>query len=290
MWSGNVDAGVGAYEAALAQRIAYVGPDDPEVAALLSDYAASLLEVGRSEQARAAAERAFAIIKNLADPDDDRIDPVRVNLAAVLINADRDAEALGLLETARANNVRRLGETNTIIANIDSNLATIYNGRGEYDRAIAALSSALQIEEKLAGPDHVEVADVLYNLAAAYRFKKDYPAAIAAARRALAIRAARSPGSDRHRYTLTMIALAANDAGDFAQALEVTETALGFPRPPEDPQAAAWPQLERARALIGVGRGAEARPLLEAARAGYAKLEMTQRTEQIDELLAQLAR
>src|SRR5262249_25453826 len=148
-----------------------------EVARILSDYAASLLEVNRLPQALATAERASRIIHNLPDPDDDRIDPIRVNLAATLIAAQKenehDAEGLELFQLARANNVRRLGENNTIVANIDSNLATIYNRAGEYDRAIAALRSALAIQEKVQGPNHVDIATVQFNLAAAYRYKKD---------------------------------------------------------------------------------------------------------------------
>jgi tetratricopeptide (TPR) repeat protein len=287
MWSGRIDDGVKAYESALAQKIAYVGPDDPEVAALLSNYAASLLEVERLEPALRTAERASEIINHLADPDDDRIDPIRVNLAAVLIGANHDDEALALLLTARAHNVQRLGETNTIVANIDSNLSTIYNARGDHDRAIAALQSALAIEEKALGPDHIEVATVLYNLSVSYRSKHDYARAISAARRAAQIQGAKSLGSDRHRMALTMVALNANEAGDFAQALAVTETVLGFSRPAETPQTVAWAQLERARALIGLHRALEARPLLVSARAAYAGLHMTQRVEQIDGLLAQ---
>ena len=290
MWSGHVDDGVKAYDSAIAQEIAYAGPDDPEVASLLGNYAASLLEVERLEPALRAADRATEIIGHLADPNDDRIDPIRVNLAAVLIGANQDDEALGLLETARANNVRRFGETNTIVANIDSNLATIYNARGDHDKAIAFLGSALAIEEKLLGPDHVDVASVYFNLAASYRYKHDYRGSITAALHAAQIFGARSPGSDRHRMALTMAALGANEAHDYAQALTLTASVLGFAQRAETPQTLAWAQLERARALIALGRAGEARPLLVAARAGYAGLNMTQRVEQCDGLLAHLPR
>ncbi|HET7500606.1 MAG TPA: serine/threonine-protein kinase [Kofleriaceae bacterium] len=290
MWSGHVDDGIQAYEAAIAQEVAYAGEGDPEVASLYGNYATSLLEVERIEPALRAAERATQIIGQLADPNDDRIDPIRVNLAAVLIGADRHDQALGLLETARANNVRRLGETNTIVANIDSNLATIYNTRGQYDQAIARLESALAIERKLLGAEHTDVAAVYYNLAAAYRYKHDYAPSIAAARHAAQIFASKSAGSDRHRLSLTLAAEAANDGRELAQALELTETALGFARPAENAQTQAWAQLERARALIGVGRPGEARPLLVSARAGYLGQNNTQRVREVDDLLAHLPR
>ncbi|HEX3759179.1 MAG TPA: serine/threonine-protein kinase [Kofleriaceae bacterium] len=288
MWSGRVDDGIHAYEAAIAQQAAALGGDDPDLASALSDYASSLLDAQHLEQAMRAADRAFQIVAGAVDPDDDRLDPIRMTLAAVLIGANQDDEAFGLLQVAREHTVRRLGESTTLVANIDSNLATIYIGKHEYDRAIIALRSALAIDEKLLGADRLEVAGVLYNLAAAYRSKHDAAQAIAAARRAAAIYAARSPGADRHRLALTLAATAANDARDFAQGAELTAAALGFARPAESAQTPAWAQLERARALIGLGRAGEARPLLDAARAAYADLHMTERVREADDLLAQL--
>jgi len=287
IWSGHVDDGIRAYDTAIARRSEYAGDDDPELAQLLSNYASSLLEAHRLNEAMAAAERASQIIAKVPDPDDERIDSIRVTLAAVLISADQDSEASGLLETARAHSVRQLGEASPIIATIDSNLSMIYNSRGEHDRAIAALKSALAIDEKLVGVDALDVANVHYNLAATYRYKKDYAAARASAERAIAILAAKSLGSDRHRIALTMAASTANELHDFAGALELTATALGFPKPAESPETTAWTQLERARALIGVHRGADARPLLTAARTAYSNLEMTERVRQADDLLRQ---
>jgi eukaryotic-like serine/threonine-protein kinase len=290
MWSGHVDAGIQAYDAAVAQRIGYAGADDPEVAQLLASYASSLLEVQRLEPALDKVERATQIIDHVADPNDERVDHIRVNMAAALLGANLDDEAYGLLITAREHDVRRLGETNAIIANIDSNLAVIYNDRGEHDRAIAALRSALAIQEKLNGPEHVAVAAVLYNLAVSYRYKHEFGAALEAIARAAKIHGARSPGSDRHRNELTMIASIANEAGDHQRALDATAVVLAFTKPAETPQTPAWAELERATALIALHRGVEARPLLVKARGEYDGLHMTKRVEQIDAMLARLPR
>jgi eukaryotic-like serine/threonine-protein kinase len=290
MWSGRVDDGIRAYDSAIAQKAADLGGDDPELASALSDYASSLLDAQRLDDAMRAADRAFQILASAVDPDDDRLDPIRISLAAVLIGANQDDEAFGLLQVARDHAVRRVGETSTLVASIDSNLANIYIARHEYDRALSALRSALAIDEKLLGADRLEVAGVLYNLASAYRSKHDPAPAIASVRRAAAIYAARSPGSDRHRLALTVAAAAANDSRDFATGLELTAAALGFDRPAESAQTTAWAQLERARALIGAGRAAGARPLLGAARTVYAGLHMPERVQQADDLLAQLPR
>jgi tetratricopeptide (TPR) repeat protein len=290
MWSGHVDDGIRAYESAIAQKAAYVGGDDPELASLLSDYASSLLEVQHLEDAMRAADRAFQIVAGAADPDDDRLDPIRITLAAVLIGANQDDEARGLLETARDHSVRRVGEASTVVANIDTNLAAIYNSRGDHDQAIAALSSAIATEEKLLGKDRIEVANALYNLAAAYRDKGDHARALAAARRAAAIWQAKSPGSDRHRLALTMAASAGNASREFAVALALADEALGFPLPAQSAQTPAWSHVERARALIGLGRAAQAGPDLDAARTGYTAVHMSDRVKQVDDLLSRLPR
>ena len=293
MWSGHVDDGIRAYESAIAQKAAYVGGDDPELASLLSDYASSLLEVQHLEDAMRAADRAFQIVAGAADPDDDRLDPIRITLAAVLIGAsqeNQDDVARGLLEIARAHSVRRLGEASTVVASIDTNLAAIYNARGDHDQAIAALSSAIATDEKLLGKDRIEVASALYNLAAAYRDKGDHARALAAARRAAAIWQARSPGSDRHRLALTMAASAGNASREFAVALALADEALGFPLPAQSAQTPAWSHVERARALIGLGRAAEAGPDLDAARTGYTAVHMSDRVKQVDDLLSGLPR
>ncbi|HEX4417406.1 MAG TPA: tetratricopeptide repeat-containing protein kinase family protein, partial [Kofleriaceae bacterium] len=287
--SGHIEDGITAYESAIAQDIAELGPDDPEVASLLGNYASSLLDVQHLDAALDSAERAMQIIHNLADPNDDRIDPIRVNLAAVLISANRKEEqALALLRTARAHYVQRFGATTPLVANIDSNLATIYNDRGDYDQAIAALESALAIDEKLLGSDHADVGAVRFNLAAAYRFRGDYDRAIANALRAAEIFGSKSPGSDRHRGALTMAANAANDAGDFARGLELSARALDFPRPAEGIQTTAWSKVEHGRALIGLHRPEQARPFLIEARAGYSQIVMPQRVQQCEALLAKL--
>ena len=79
------------------------------------------------------------------------------------------------------------------------------------------------------------------------------------------------------------------ESGDFSQALALTATSLGFTKPAESAQTAAWAQLERARALIGMSRRGEAQPLLISARAAYTDLKMDARVQQIDKLLSAVA-
>nr|MBA3395784.1 tetratricopeptide repeat protein [Deltaproteobacteria bacterium] len=285
MWTGKVAEGIALYDRAIALEIERLGADHPDIGQILSDYAASLIAADREADAIAIAERALAIVERSADPNDRLVDDVRVNVAAVLI--DDNARARALLETARANYIAHDGVRNSKVANVDNNLAVLLLDDGKPEQAIVMLEESLATTEQLLGADRTEVAEVLFNLAVAHRAKGDYGAALAAARRCADIYGAKRPGTDRHRTSLAMVAAIANQRRDHATALAATETALGFPKPPEDPQSTAWPQLERARALIAVKRKAEARPLLAAARASYAAIGLPGRVEEIDRLVAQ---
>jgi tetratricopeptide (TPR) repeat protein/predicted Ser/Thr protein kinase len=286
MWTGKVDEGVAMYDKAIAAESKRLGPDHPSVGSILSDYAASLLSVEHLEQALEVAERALKIIESSEDPSDGLLDAARVNLAAVLSASNHDDRARPLLEKARADYVKFYTVSSSLVANVEMNLAIIYMNSNEAPRAIAMLEEALATDERLLGKDRIPVADVLFNLAAARIKTGDLAGALAAQKRCVAIYEAKTPGADRHRLALAMEASIENDLGDAARALAVTEIALAFPAPTENPQTEAWNQFERARALIAVGRGREARPLIDASRKAYASLHMQQRLDQLDKLEA----
>ncbi|MGE3543948.1 MAG: tetratricopeptide repeat protein, partial [Kofleriaceae bacterium] len=288
MWSGKVDEGVELYDRAIAAATKTLGPDHPRIAAMLIDSAASLLNTGRYQAAVVAAERAMEIASAAPDTGSGLLDLIRENLGAALIEVKRTDEARVLLEQARASYVQSVGEESPQVAHIDTNLAAIYLAAHEPARAIASLEAALATTEKLLGPDRVEVANVLQNLAAARRDAHDLRRALADARRCVAIYAATTNGSDPHRLALALGAAIANDLGDPRRALELTATALGFAEPPQDPASTASPQLERARALIALGRTDEARPLLASAREIYGNVGEPSKVGMVDNLMAKL--
>jgi hypothetical protein len=145
------------------------------------------------------------------------------------------------------------------------------------------------VQERVLGPDHLELAVALYNLAVAERTSKDYAAAAATARRAVAIYDKRQHGASRHILSLDLVAQIENVAGHPELALASAEAGLALPPVTDDPQAAAWGQLEAARALIALRRDLpRARDLLTRAQAAYAILNMTERVAEVEALRAKL--
>jgi|GEM_PF-5207015 len=231
MWSGHVDEGVKLHDQAIAMIIDQRGADHPELGTVYSNYAASLLAVGRGSQALEIAQRAMKILDHSHEPDA-VLDPIRTNLAAVLLDSGRNDEAAALFVRARAGYVARLGEHTTMVANIDQNLAVIYLDAGDTRRAVATLEQALTTTEQLIGGDRIEIADVLYNLAAARRKAGDLAGALAATTRASTIYHTYAAGSDRHRSSLTMIATIDNMLGDHEARLPQPRPSSGSPSRP----------------------------------------------------------
>ncbi len=288
MWSGQVDQGKADYDKAIAMRIEQLGADHPRVGISLADYAGSLLEAQHVDDALEVARRAIAIIEKSTDPSDQAIDSARVNLAAVLTDAGLNEEARALFETARARYIKHHGVRSTVVANIDMNLAIIHMDANEIPKAVALLEESLATDEALLGKERMEVAEVLFNLAVARERNGDLPGAQAAARRCAEIYAAKRPNTARHALALALLAKMSNSRRDYAAVLAATEQALQMKLNNADVQTIAWPTLERARALIGLGRSKEAKPLLTTARAMYAAIPLPGRVDEIDRLLAQM--
>ena len=288
MWTGKVEEGIAAYEAAIAAEEQRYGADSPHLGISLTNYASSLLAAGRSAKALEIGRRAERIIVASADVDLYSLDGARVNLAAVLLGSNLDDEALPLLETARANEVAAFGEDNKIVANIDANLAVIDGDRGDHAAVIARLLKVLAIEEKQIGPDSLEVAGRHYSIAASLRKLGRHAEALASARKALAIFEVKGPGSSLHLRAKVMVATTASSTHDYATALALTTEALAGPAPVADDldsqQNFAWAHLERGRALIALHRAAEAKTDLAAAHEAFVALHMPERAAEVEAL------
>src|SRR5205823_2142754 len=158
------------------------------------------------------------------------------------------------------------GEHSAAVAKVDMNLAQVAIARGDFATAVRTLEGALAIYEAQIGADALDTGDVVYNLVAALRAAGDIARARPLAARAVAIFGAKAPGSIRHRTALDMAAELANTAKDPAAAEKLARASLALAKPDDDPQIVAWTELELGRALVGLHRASEARPLIADAR------------------------
>jgi tetratricopeptide (TPR) repeat protein len=104
--------------AALDDRRALFGPDDPELAVYLLDLASHYREMGRIDDAIAAAEKAAAVRLGFADEDDRPYAAALDILARLYVAAGRDAEAAGALASVLAIDEKHLGTDHVFVAGV----------------------------------------------------------------------------------------------------------------------------------------------------------------------------
>lgn len=176
------------------------GPDDPQVAAVLTDLAETLSKYpgdGPRQRSDSALERSLAILR--AQKGD-----VRVELASALHLSAVGKGMSYLPRLQEALEIRRSlhGEDHTAVAATLNDIALVLE---PYDphAADTLLERAAAINERIHGPDHAQTLTILNNLAGRYRDRGDYAKAEPLYRELLRRRRAAYPAaSAAHAYSM----------------------------------------------------------------------------------------
>ena len=175
------------FERALAIREKALGPDHPDAAATLNNFAVLLREQGDLAAARPLYERALAIREKALGPDHFDTATSLANLA-VLLEAQGDLAApQPLHERALAIREKALGPDHRDTAVSLNNLAHLLHAQGNLAAERPLYERALAILEKALGPDHPDTGRSLGNLAGLLQVQSDLAAAQPLFERALAI-------------------------------------------------------------------------------------------------------
>ncbi len=149
------------------------GPNNTEVANLLSTLGNDLNNAGRLREARTCLERALAIRASLGSDDDPSTAAILNNLAMVQLG-------LGEYAAARRNGARSLAITRQVFGSDHPNaLATVNNlgiiayQTGDWETARDCFEQVLAADERKFGADHLYVAGDLTNLAAIVYYTGD---------------------------------------------------------------------------------------------------------------------
>jgi tetratricopeptide (TPR) repeat protein len=134
-------------ERALAIAEAAYGPDDPAVAAGLSNLALILGDLGRAAEARPLAERALAIDEAAYGPDHPDVATDLNNLASILGDLGQLAEAWPLAERALAITEAAYGPDHPTVATLRTNLAAILADPAQPDDTGRPAGRPLSIDE-----------------------------------------------------------------------------------------------------------------------------------------------
>jgi serine/threonine-protein kinase len=253
---------------ALLIREAHPGAGSPDVADLLNVLGTALAAQGRSAEAESLLRRCLALREERWGARDVRVAQVLHNLSGLAWQSGRLDEAQQLLRRALAIREAALPADDQDLAGSREALALVLLWQRDTDEAVRLLKQVAAAREKVYGPNHPELARTLLNLGIAWEGIDDLQAR-RCLERALAIyERTLEPDHPVLLKTLSVVAEHDRENGRAAEArvldqrvLDVTAGRLAAD-PGNLPLHAA-----RVRALLGLGRIDEARPLVATLRA-----------------------
>jgi tetratricopeptide (TPR) repeat protein len=248
-------------ERALAIREKALGPEHPDTATSLNNFARLLKEQGDLAAARPLVERALAIREKALGPEHPDTATSLNDLALLLKEQGNLAAARPLNERALAIYEKALGPEHPYTATSLNNFALLLRGQGDLAAARPLFERALAIRKKELGPEHPYTATSLNNFALLLRDQGDLAAVRPLFERALAIHEkALGPEHPRTAASLNNLASLMRHQGDlvaarplFERALAIREKALG----PEHPDTNRS-RCDLARLLMTSGHAKEA--------------------------------
>ena len=156
--SGNLQAAVQLYGAALAKEEKVSGPYAPKTALRLNDLGVAVRDPELLRRALGIQERAFGLVHPA-------ISATLSNLSAILLRAGKAAEAEPFARRSLTVLDKTWGPGHPRAAGAASNLADVLSARGDLTAARQLYERALAIDEAAYGPSHLKVASDLKKLA-----------------------------------------------------------------------------------------------------------------------------
>ncbi|MBX9622484.1 MAG: tetratricopeptide repeat protein, partial [Gemmataceae bacterium] len=167
--AGEPDRALPLCREAYTRRKAQLGPDHPLTLASMADLAQAYLAAGRPDRAVPLYEAALALRKVKLGPDHPETLGTMNNLGAAYHAAGRPDRAVPLLEEGQVLRKAKLGPDHPSTLAAAGNLATAYWAGRRYDRSVPLLEDTLTRQEVKLGRDHPNTVTTAYNLGVNYR-------------------------------------------------------------------------------------------------------------------------
>eukprot|EP00903_Cladosiphon_okamuranus_P006199 g6096.t1 len=247
-----------------------LGPEHPEVAAVLNNLASILESQGKFAEAEPLYRRATEICETALGPEHPKLATALNNRAGLLMSQGKYAEAGPLFERCQAIQEKVLGPEHRNVASSLNNRAQLLEKQGKYDEAEPLYLRAIAIGEKTLGLEHADLAVWLNNRAVFLDAQGKCGEAEPLYARATEIwEKALGPEHPSVAAALINWAGLLERQGEYAEAeplyawaIEILEKAVG-PRHP----AVATALNNRAGLLENQGKYSEAEPLYERCQA-----------------------
>jgi CHAT domain-containing protein/tetratricopeptide (TPR) repeat protein len=186
--AGQYDEALPLFERVIETRQMILGPDAPDLAAVIHDLAVFYYYKGDYPKVEPLSQRALAIQEKTLGPEHSQT-AASLNLLAILYFHRGDYKKAGpLSQRALTIKERSLRPEHPKLAHYLTNLAHFYYNKGDHGKAEILYKRALTIREKSLGPENRFVAQSLNNLADLYYNRGDDTEAELLHQRALTIR------------------------------------------------------------------------------------------------------
>jgi CHAT domain-containing protein/tetratricopeptide (TPR) repeat protein len=244
------------------------GDKHPDVAIILDNLAALLIEKGDYAGAELYFQDARSVARNLMGETHPIVGIIENNYAMLKYRMGEYGEAEKLHREVLSTWIELFGEENLNVAASFNNLSLALQYQGEFEEAEGLCRRALAIRRELLGPRDPEVAESLNNLSSLVFARRDYAAAEPLFREAVAI--LRSTLGERHpRVALYINNLGSllYSLGDYDKAEELHREALAIYREVfgDKHPSVALALYNLAHAIEDQGNDAAAEPLFREA-------------------------
>ncbi|QRN98503.1 tetratricopeptide repeat protein [Archangium violaceum] len=229
-----------------------------------------LMQMGRSEEARARFERALALGEKTLGPEHRSVFIALDNLGLLLMTMGRNEEARAKLERALVLREKALGPEHPDMGYALESLSTVLLIMRKYEEAEEKSTRALALKEKALGSEHLEVAQSLSTLGSVLMMMGRYEEARQKHERALAL-SEKTLGPEHPHITMPLFNLGVvlEKMGRYEEARETFERALAVhvkAQGPEHPKT-AYALTRLGNVLVALKRYGDAREKFERALA-----------------------
>lgn len=243
---GQYDKALECYDKALAFKLATLGKNHPDTAAIYNNIANTYYSQGQYEESLEYHGMALAI--KLVTIDKYHISTANTynNIGAVCDSHGQYDKALECHGKALAIRLAMLDKHHPSTADTYNNMANVYNNQGQYDKALEFYDKALAIRLTKLGENHFRTAETYNNMGAAYDSQGQYDKALEYHSKALAIKLATL--GDNHSSTAvsycnigdTQIKMGCQSEGkaSIERGLKINQIVLGS----DHPETKKWAQ------------------------------------------------
>ncbi|MEM7155206.1 MAG: serine/threonine-protein kinase [Myxococcota bacterium] len=252
-------------ERAHGEAVESFGTDSEQAGHAIAIAGIVAMQRGDHDEALDRLRQALSLVEKHKPPGHPTVARLLNNMGIVARKAKALDEAAAYFDRSLQAKIDLYGEQHPSVATAYNGLGLLEADRGRFEEAREYLESSLAIREVLLPAEHPDIWNTRDNLAFVALYAGKFERAVELSRRTLEGRQAFGHAPKRLTITRMLLGRGLVGAKHPERAIEVIDAALKTLATHPDPGLELDARVSRAAALLGMGRAAEARGVLEAA-------------------------